>query len=69
MNENDKKVTKNEGDEDLLTVKEKKDKLDKKLQYITKKADTLKANGDAIELNPDNPQHEEWYFKDIYKGQ
>lgn len=42
--------------------------LQDKLKYITKKATKLKATKDAIELDPNDKQHQEWFFKDKYRG-
>lgn len=66
----DKNNDKKEG-KDMTTaiIKENKiDALKSKLNLITKKSTLLHGNDNMIELNPDNPQHKEWFEKDKYKG-
>lgn len=42
--------------------------LQKRLNEITAKADTLKTENGMIELDHNNEQHREWYLKDKYRG-
>lgn len=43
--------------------------LQAKLNLITMKASLLKTSNGAIELNPNNPRHVEWFEVDKYKEQ
>lgn len=51
-----------------LVLDSKYAELQSKLDFITKKADTLKTNKGRIELDPDNERHQEWFEVDKYKG-
>lgn len=42
--------------------------LQKRLNEITAKADTLKTENGMIELDHNNEQHREWHLKDKYRG-
>ena len=63
----DKKVEK-EG-EDMSALLEKKHiDLKEKLARISAKASPLKTKNGMIELDPNNPQHREWFEEDKQKG-
>lgn len=42
--------------------------LKAKLDMICAKTPFLKGKGNMVELDPQNPQHKEWFEVDKYKG-
>ena len=46
----------------------KKTKIQEMLDRISAKADKLTGKDKMIELDPNNPLHNEWFEEDIYKG-
>jgi hypothetical protein len=70
---NEDKVNKNKeekGEEEMsVAIEKKEDKLKEMLKNIRSKADRLTGKGNMIELDPNNPQHREWYEEDKYKGE
>ena len=49
-------------------TKQSVSELQIKLDRITTKAQKLTANHGYIQLNPNNPQHKEWYEDDNHKN-
>ncbi|MDF2520029.1 MAG: hypothetical protein K0R84_657 [Clostridia bacterium] len=59
------------GEQDMTTAVIKENKIDtlkSKLDLITKKSTLLCGDDNMIELNPNNPQHKEWFEEDKFKG-
>lgn len=63
----DKKFEKEEKEMSALLEK-KRINLKEKLARISAKASPLKTKNGMIELDPNNPQHKEWFEIDKYKG-
>lgn len=59
----DKKVEK-EGENMSALLEKKHIDLKEKLAKISAKAPTLKTKNGMIELDPNNPQHKEWFDED-----
>ncbi|MDT3701092.1 MAG: hypothetical protein RO469_16940 [Thermincola sp.] len=68
MGKEDKNNKQKEG-EDMSAVLEKKyEEFQEKLARITAKASPLKTKNGMIELDPNNPQHKEWFEEEDQKG-
>lgn len=63
----DNKDKKEEKNMSALLEKKRED-LKEKLARISAKAPILNTNNGMIELNPNNPQHREWFEDDTNKG-
>lgn len=63
----DKKVEK-EGTNMSALLEKKRIDLKEKLAKISAKAIPLKTKNGTIELDPDNPQHREWFEEDEQEG-
>jgi hypothetical protein len=61
-------MAKDKEDKDMSTVLNKKyADLKGKLNQLTELSPTLKGRDGMVELDPNNPQHREWYEEDKYK--
>jgi len=57
-------------EKDMATqLQQKYAHLKEKLAEINKNVPILKGENGMIELDPKNPHHQEWFEKDLYKGE
>lgn len=66
--DNHNKKVEKEGEDMSALVEKKPVDLRKKLSRISAQANPLKTKNGVIELDPNNPQHKEWFEIDKYKG-
>jgi len=66
--EKDGKKQKKEGEDMSALVEKKRSDLKEKLDKISANSPILKGKGNMVKLDPQNPQHKEWFEVDKYKG-
>lgn len=57
-----------EGETMATPLNKKEETIKEKLDRISSKASVLTGKNDMIELDPNNPQHKEWFEDDNSKG-
>lgn len=56
-------------EEKEMAINQHLEELQRKIRNLSKRTPVLNGEDHMVELDPDNPNHKEWYEKDKYIGE